>query len=122
MSLIRRGREASASQGELLVCTVKAFAAFAGRTHRDDLGTNKDGSMSTRGFKLSRRFAILAGLALVWGLVPSVNGARPVSAAQVQAAPEAPDDLEAFPADREPIKIDLIWNDNSSNESKFEVE
>lgn len=77
--------------------------------------------MSTRGFELSRRFAIMAGLALVWGFFPAADGARPASAAQVAAVPEGPDELEAFPADRDPIKIGLIWSDNSANENGFEI-
>jgi hypothetical protein len=78
--------------------------------------------MSTRGIRMSRRFAVMASLMLVGGLFPAANGVRPVSAAQIQAVPEAPDELEAFAADRDPIKIGLIWNDNSANEAKFEVE
>jgi hypothetical protein len=78
--------------------------------------------MRTRGFQTSSRFALAATLALVWGLVPAGNGVRPVSAAQVQAIPEDPEDLEAFAADRDPIKIGLTWDDKSDNEDKFEVE
>ena len=78
--------------------------------------------MRTRGFQLSRRFAILASLAMVCGLFPAVNGVRPAAAAQVQAVPEGPDELEAFPADRDPIKVGLRWADNSSNENGFEIE
>lgn len=78
--------------------------------------------MSMRGIRMSRRFALTTGLALAWGLLPAGNVVRPVSAAQIQAVPEDPDELEAFPADRDPIKIGLTWSDNSANETNFEVE
>ncbi len=71
---------------------------------------------------MSRRFALVAGLALVWCVFPASQTVRPAAAAQIQAVPEDPDELEAFPADRDPIKIGLIWNDNSGNETGFEVE
>lgn len=45
-----------------------------------------------------------------------------IGAAGVQAVPEAPDDLAAFPASRDPIRIGLQWDDNSDNETNFEVE
>jgi len=71
---------------------------------------------------MSRSFVILASLALAWGAMPISVGARPVYAAQLQAVPDAPTMLVAFAADRDPIKIGLRWDDNSANETKFEIE